>query len=402
MRAIYIFLVLTLTLVITTVGIHAQDGVVSIDGITNTYSPYTLMAGSTHILSVRYNLLANEAPGSSANPWWGSNGFEIYSPDGANWVSFTGTMQPLVTNLTCNKFRKHYLFDGTSWVATSGAGSTPSSGSTGTNSRAGYSLVTFDYELTSGYVGGQDNDIALTFQFQSLMVDSNKTLCFDTCAAVVAWEWSNGNEDYPVWDNGLGQDAPRCWTIKKTTCCGVEWCPTGTTGNVTFAYCTGGSYNLCAYDYSGGQIVYEFAPGYESGFGALDPISGLWTWYGATVPTSGFLDIIFRARDAIGSYTVENFVLHVTIDDAYCNCCDGRVGDVNGSGEDEPTISDISTLIDFLFISGSTLTCIEEADVNQSGGATPYASDITISDISTLIDYLFITGPENGTLLNCW
>ena len=74
------------------------------------------------------------------------------------------------------------------------------------------------------------------------------------------------------------------------------------------------------------------------------------------------------------------------------SCCMGKVGDANGEGGDTPTISDIGALIDYLFITGGGVTCLEEADVNQSGGASPVAGDITVGDISTLIDHLFITG----------
>jgi len=74
------------------------------------------------------------------------------------------------------------------------------------------------------------------------------------------------------------------------------------------------------------------------------------------------------------------------------SCCVGQVGDVDAEGGDEPTISDVSTLIDHLFISGVALICPDEADVNQSGGAEPTPADITISDISMLIDHLFISG----------
>jgi uncharacterized protein (TIGR02145 family) len=79
-------------------------------------------------------------------------------------------------------------------------------------------------------------------------------------------------------------------------------------------------------------------------------------------------------------------------------CCVGRVGDANGAGGDEPTIGDISTMIDALFISSNfgMIPCLAEADVNQSGAANPAATDITIGDISKLIDYLFITGPSLG------
>jgi hypothetical protein len=73
------------------------------------------------------------------------------------------------------------------------------------------------------------------------------------------------------------------------------------------------------------------------------------------------------------------------------SCCAGKVGDVNRLGGDEPTIGDISRLIDHLFITGAPLECYQEADINQSGGRYPIAEDITIGDISMLIDHLFIS-----------
>jgi hypothetical protein len=81
-----------------------------------------------------------------------------------------------------------------------------------------------------------------------------------------------------------------------------------------------------------------------------------------------------------------------------CPCCEGRVGDANGLGGDEPTIGDISAMIDALFISGNSgpIPCLAEADINQSGGTGPAYDDITIGDISILIDYLFITGTGLG------
>jgi len=80
-------------------------------------------------------------------------------------------------------------------------------------------------------------------------------------------------------------------------------------------------------------------------------------------------------------------------------CCSGRVGDANGSADDEPTIGDVSTMIDAKFITNSCnciLNCLTEADIDRSGGANPTCDDITIGDISTLIDYLFITGSSLG------
>lgn len=73
-----------------------------------------------------------------------------------------------------------------------------------------------------------------------------------------------------------------------------------------------------------------------------------------------------------------------------CECCQGRVGDVNGEGGDEPSIGDVAVLVDMLFISREPVTCLAEADINQSGGANPTVDNITIGDVAILVDYLFI------------
>jgi hypothetical protein len=85
-------------------------------------------------------------------------------------------------------------------------------------------------------------------------------------------------------------------------------------------------------------------------------------------------------------------------------CCEGRVGDANGLGGDEPTIGDVSVLIDAKFITSECdgiIICAAEGDLNQSGGIEPECDDITIGDISVLIDYLFINGPSDVTLPDC-
>jgi plastocyanin len=89
--------------------------------------------------------------------------------------------------------------------------------------------------------------------------------------------------------------------------------------------------------------------------------------------------------------------------DLVASCCQIRVGDANSSGDDEPTIGDISVMIDAKFITGTCagiLNCLDEADINQSGAGAATCADVTIGDISYLIDYLFITGPSLG-LANC-
>jgi hypothetical protein len=84
-------------------------------------------------------------------------------------------------------------------------------------------------------------------------------------------------------------------------------------------------------------------------------------------------------------------------------CCVNQVGDANGDGGVEPTIGDISAMIDSKFISGNHLliACFAEGDVNRSAVSVATWDDVTIGDISMVIDYLFITGPNNMDLPDC-
>ena len=68
-----------------------------------------------------------------------------------------------------------------------------------------------------------------------------------------------------------------------------------------------------------------------------------------------------------------------------CVCCIGIRGNANCSPDDIPDISDITRLIDYLYLSHDPLCCEEEADANGSGG------EPDISDITRLIDYLYLS-----------
>ena len=66
-------------------------------------------------------------------------------------------------------------------------------------------------------------------------------------------------------------------------------------------------------------------------------------------------------------------------------CCEGFTGNADCSPLDEPDISDITTLIDHLYLSHKPLCCPGEADVDKSGG------EPDISDITALIDHLYLS-----------
>ena len=75
----------------------------------------------------------------------------------------------------------------------------------------------------------------------------------------------------------------------------------------------------------------------------------------------------------------------------FTGCCVGTTGDANCTGGD-PDISDITRLIDYLYLSHDPLCCLEEADANASGG------EPDISDITRLIDYLYVS---HAALADC-
>jgi hypothetical protein len=67
-------------------------------------------------------------------------------------------------------------------------------------------------------------------------------------------------------------------------------------------------------------------------------------------------------------------------------CCLGYVGNVDCDPSDNIDISDLTALIDNLYISFTTLCCKEEANVDGSQDGS-----VDISDLTALIDYLYIS-----------
>ena len=166
------------------------------------------------------------------------------------------------------------------------------------------------------------------------------------------------------------------------------------------------SYVSLVHSWSAATIRWEAAPsrGLDPGLG---PVFSLYfTITGASPGDTNPIRILsyLHYQPSLACCGLTDYLPALVDGEVKAGCCAGRVGDANGEGGDEPTISDISTLIDAKFITGSCdgiIDCLTEADINQSGGLSATCDDITISDISTLIDYLFITGPETATLPDC-
>jgi hypothetical protein len=209
-----------------------------------------------------------------------------------------------------------------------------------------------------------------------------------------------GSALYSTFLGGSSQDCGNGIAVDKFGCAFV----TGVTSSSDFPSQNAWNNN---YDYStdvfvtefsaiGDKLVYStFIGGVADDYGYAIAVDGsscayiTGRTYSVDFPTKNAFD------DSLSGSTYDAFVTKVSFVE---DCCSGRVGNVNNSSSDEPTIGDVSVLIDTKFISMSchTIQCIAEADVNQSGGNSPTCDDITIGDISVLIDYLFITGRSLG------
>jgi hypothetical protein len=93
-------------------------------------------------------------------------------------------------------------------------------------------------------------------------------------------------------------------------------------------------------------------------------------------------------QTAIGTGNSTNYILNNGYWQNFSegsSCCVGVTGNVDCSTLEDPDISDITRLIDYLYLSHNPLCCAEEADVDVSGG------EPDISDITYIIDHLYLS-----------
>ena len=71
-------------------------------------------------------------------------------------------------------------------------------------------------------------------------------------------------------------------------------------------------------------------------------------------------------------------------------CCVGDRGNLDNLGDPEqPNVSDLIYIVEFLFRSNIPPLCEREGDIDGSGGITP----INISDLTYMVSYMFLGGP---------
>ena len=74
------------------------------------------------------------------------------------------------------------------------------------------------------------------------------------------------------------------------------------------------------------------------------------------------------------------------IGDACENCCTGITGNVDGDPEGRVNLSDVTTLIGYVYLVGKPICCRATANTNGD-----IAGKVNLSDIVTLINYVYVT-----------
>ena len=255
---------------------------ISIESVTNLTDDTTLAGGVTHLISFRYDARA----ATVGRTYLPANGWEIYSPDGADWEFVQAQLLSPFSGLGF-EFMYANHFHKTGGTGSFGLPLGSAGANLGGHDTVGVVIAGVNSQVGSGLPRGF-NDIAVTIEFATLRSDAGLHICIKKSTQLPGGSWVWANADgliLPDWSDD------QCWVI---------------------------------------------------------------------------------------------------------GCCFGQVGDVDGQGGDEPTISDIAALVDHLFITQRPIECLEEADVNLSGtelNPPLDPSDISIGDVAGLVDHLFVEKP---------
>ena len=186
MKHILAYVILTLILCCALVTAQTRD--ITLDGVTNVQDDTLLLAGNSHVFSLRFTCAGT---GEAYNP---SNGFRIYSPDGATWDTTTAVVAGGFDGLFSSFFLNDTSFstDGTG-SDTIGMGAFVVVGPTGLTD--GWDAVSL--EITIGL---------------TLLADNGKHICIDSSYYPPGgtWKWAaitGGNQWEPSWDG------PHCFRV---------------------------------------------------------------------------------------------------------------------------------------------------------------------------------------------
>ena len=173
----------------------AQDGAISLGTVNGLYHPDLVPGTDTLNTGAAISMYLRLNNNTTANITGSTNGFEIYSPDGAQWVTITGAWTGTITMAMYDTPGNVNLFSDDGMDAdTIGFG--------------GFKL------FAPGIPDGFD-DTAWVVNIGPIDASYHKkTICIDTSFYRPAgiWKWSTSTGDwYPTWDG------PHCFTVWDST-----------------------------------------------------------------------------------------------------------------------------------------------------------------------------------------
>ncbi len=196
----------TVISVLVLVGSVLGQASVTIESITN-LDHDSVLTGGSHTITLRFDLTGAPA----GMKYLTSNGFKIYSPDGADWGTVQGAaLAPYSGIVWDNLFVNHFHKTGGS--GNYGLPLTEAGGNATGRDTVAVLLAGVNVEPGRG-LPAVFNDLALSITFNTSRGDAGLHLCFDTCqqAPGAAWEWANSDNLLdPLWSG------TRCFLIN---CC---------------------------------------------------------------------------------------------------------------------------------------------------------------------------------------
>ncbi len=197
-------------------SIFSQNCGVSLDNMTNIDNDTTLSADSTHIATFRMQVTC-----PTTGPYNVSNGFVVYSPDGADWNYTTVTTLASWNNIFYSySFANLYEKINNTGVFTQVT--TPAVG----NDTVGflYAGISFGSAMPDNF-----NDNVWTVEFSSSSADAGKHICIDSSFIPPggSWIWASSGTGVNITPDWGG---PYCYVISgggSGGCCEVRGDVTG-------------------------------------------------------------------------------------------------------------------------------------------------------------------------------
>ncbi len=312
-----------------------------------------------------------------------SNGFRVYSPDGATWDSTSAdTLGRPTAILGRSKFDLNYAINK---FSCDGIGADTvgfiAAKVTGVGLKSGFSDTAWAvsaYDISRASIG--------------------KHICIDSAyfrpGGVWKWSSSSGQNVFPSWSG------PRCYTVVDTgSTVVVAPDPVNSLVVGSVLYDASGKPDSLQINFGSGaqtwpdSVIYSMSA--TSSLPTNSQTSDRWAIpFSASKNYVVFIPKAFAVPDTITvgvwvkdvktGYSTPSYVKQVFLAGLVCSCT-GTTGNVDGSADGSVDMADLVALDTYLFQGGSPSSiCMKQANTDGSPGGS-----VDINDLSVLISYLF-------------